>query len=556
MITHSRKEITEVLYGNENIIKKTLETFSWIRRSLEGCVDHTEVRMHVTTEPIWNALNQLKEKGVKLRVVTEITDDNISYAKKMMQIAEVRHLKGVRSSFGIADGIQYLDHAISDKDQLSHAIISDVKAIVEAKQYLFETLWDIAIPAEQATIEIEEGVEPTKTEIIRDTKVSIAHAIDIIKSAKKEVMVIWATSKTFVIGMNSGLAELYTNAIHNGAKVRLLIPNGQDIEHTANILKMSVPQVDIRIADKNLETKITILIVDRAEVMTWKLRDDNIENPYQAGGLATYSNNKSIASSYGIIFEVFWKQTELYEQSQNYNKMQNEFINIAAHELRTPVQPIIGLSQILLSKRGKMEDHAELIQTINRNAKRLQRLTEDILDVTKIESQSLHLYTEIFELGDTISNIVRDFSMQIKGDDSKRLKINCDDEAAKEQKMTVNADKARVSQVIIHLLENAVKFTREGSVTISLKREENSVNKNEQTTTVSVKDSGSGIDSDIMPRLFDKFASKSYQGTGLGLFISKKIIEAHGGKIWAENNRDKKGATFYFSLPKFGKLSK
>jgi len=554
LITHSRKEITEVLYGNENIIKKTLETFSWIRRSLEGCVDHTEVRMHVTTEPIWNGLNQLKEKGVKLRVVTEITDDNISYAKKMMQIAEVRHLKGVRSSFGIADGIQYLDHAISDKDQLSHAIISDVKAIVEAKQYLFETLWNIAIPAEQATIEIEEGVEPTKTEIIRDTKVSIAHAIDIIKSAQKEVMVIWATSKTFVIGMNSGLAELYTNAIHNGAKVRLLIPNGQDIEHTANILKMSVPQVDIRIADKNLETKITILIVDRAEVMTWELRDDNIENPYEAGGLATYSNNKSIASSYGTIFEVFWKQTELYEQSQTYNKMQNEFINIAAHELRTPVQPIIGLSQILLSKRGKMEDHAELIQTINRNAKRLQHLTEDILDVTKIESQSLHLYTEIFELGDTISNIVRDFSMQIKGDDSKRLKINYDDEAAKERKMTVNADKARVSQVIIHLLENAVKFTREGSVTISLKREENSSssssNKHGQTNkVVSVKDSGSGIDSDIMPRLFDKFASKSYQGTGLGLFISKKIVEAHGGKIWAENNRDQKGATFYFSLP-------
>ena len=140
MITHSRKEITEVLYGNENIIKKTLETFSWIQRSLEGCVDDTEVRMHVTTQPIWEGLNQLKQRGVKLRMVTEITNDNISYTKRMMQIAEVRHLKGVRSSFGIADGIQYLDHAISDNNQLSHAIISDVKAIVEAKEYLFETL--------------------------------------------------------------------------------------------------------------------------------------------------------------------------------------------------------------------------------------------------------------------------------------------------------------------------------------------------------------------------------------------------------------------------------
>jgi signal transduction histidine kinase len=183
--------------------------------------------------------------------------------------------------------------------------------------------------------------------------VSTAHAIDIKKSAKKEVMVIWATSKTFVIGMNSGLAELYTYAIRNGAKVRLLIPHGQNIEHTTNNLKDSVPQLDIRIADKNLETKITILIVDRAELMTWELRDDNIEDPYQAGGLATYSNNKSIASSYANIFQAFWKQTELYEQSQTYNKMHKEFINIAAHELRTPVQPIIGLSQILLSKGGR-----------------------------------------------------------------------------------------------------------------------------------------------------------------------------------------------------------
>ena len=238
--------------------------------------------------------------------------------------------------------------------------------------------------------------------------------------------------------------------------------------------------------------------------------------------------------------------------------MQNEFINIAGHELRTPVQPIIGLSQILLSKGGKMEDHVELIQTINRNAKRLQRLTEDILDVTKIESQSLHLNTVIFELSDIISNIVRDFSIQIIGDDSKRLKINYEDEAAREEQkkisFIVNADKALISQIIIHLLENAIKFTRKGSITISLKREENSSssssNKHGQTNkVVSVKDSGSGIDSDIMPRLFDKFASKSYQGTGLGLFISKKIIEAHGGKICAENNRDQKGATFYFSLP-------
>ena len=298
MASHPDKEITEVLYGNENIIKKTLETFSWIERSLEGCINHTELAMHVTTPMIWNGLNELKERGVKLRLVTEITADNISYAKKMMEIAEVRHLKGVRSSFGIADGIEYLDHAISEQDQLSHAIISNVKAIVDAKRYLFETLWNIASPAEQATKEVEEGIEPTKTEIVQDTKVSISRAYDIIKSAKEQVLVSWATSKTFVIGMNAGINKIYSDAIRNGAIVKLLVPYGDRIEIIVKDLKMLVPEIDIKIADIGLQTKITILIVDRREVMTWELRDDNIQNPYEAGGLATYSNNKSIASSY------------------------------------------------------------------------------------------------------------------------------------------------------------------------------------------------------------------------------------------------------------------
>ncbi len=134
--------------------------------------------------------------------------------------------------------------------------------------------------------------------------------------------------------------------------------------------------------------------------MTWELTDDKIENPYEAGGLATYSNNKSIASSYATIFETFWKQTELYEQSQNFNKMQNDFVNIAADELRTPIQPIIGLSGLLTHSNLPKEKEREMLDIISRNAKRLQRLTEDILDITRIESKSLQLKKEQFNLNE------------------------------------------------------------------------------------------------------------------------------------------------------------
>ena len=413
LATHSDKELTEVLYSSENIIKKTLETFSWIESTLDGCIDHTELAMHVTTPVIWNGLNKLKERGVKLRLVTEITADNIAYAKKMMEIAEVSHLKGVRSSFGIADGIEYLDHAISDRNELSHAIISNVKAIVAAKKYLFETLWNIASPAKQTVKEIEEGIKPTKTEIIQDTKVSISRASDIIKSAKEQVLVIWATSKTFVIGMNAGVDKLYSDAIRNGAIVKLLVPYGDGMETKVKDLKKLVPEIDIKIADKSLETKITILIVDKKEVMTCELKDDKIENPYEAGGLATYSNNKSIASSYATIFETFWKQTELYEQLQNFNKMQNDFVNIVAHELRTPIQSIIGLSDLLTRSNHPKEKEREMLDVIARNAKRLLRLTEDILDITRIESKSLQLKKEQFNLNEMLQNAIYDCKNQL-----------------------------------------------------------------------------------------------------------------------------------------------
>jgi signal transduction histidine kinase len=547
LAAHSDKELTEVLYGSENIIKKTLETFSWIESTLDGCIDHTELAMHVTTHVIWNGLKNLKERGVKLRLVTEITADNITYAKKMMEIAEVNHLKGVRSSFGIADGIEYLDHAISDRNELSHAIISNVKAIVGAKQYLFETLWNVASPAEQVIKEIEEGVEPTKTEIIQDTTVSISRAYDIIKSAKEQVLVIWATSKTFVIGMNAGVDKLYSDAIRNGAIVKLLIPYGDRAEAIVKDLKMLVPQINIKIADKSLETKITILVVDRREVMTWELIDDKIENPYEAGGLATYSNNTSIASSYATIFETLWKQTELYEQSQNFSKMQNDFVNIAAHELRTPIQPIIGLTQILRSQITDSKQQ-ELLDVTIRNAKRLNKLSSEILDVTRLESHTFELNQEVCNLKDIIVNTMDDIILSNEFS-TKNLQLSYEP-----QDILLNVDKSRIAEVLSNLLSNAVKFTFKGTITISVDSQQhdmdNSIDKNnKKMVIVSVQDTGQGIDASMLPRLFTKFASKSYQGTGLGLFISKGIIEAHHGRIWGKNNDNGIGATFSFSLP-------
>jgi signal transduction histidine kinase len=226
-----------------------------------------------------------------------------------------------------------------------------------------------------------------------------------------------------------------------------------------------------------------------------------------------------------------------YEKLKETDKMKDEFINIAAHELRTPIQPILGLTQFLLSKTKNIKDH-ELLDVVVRNAKRLLRLTDEILDVTKIESHSLKLSKEQFNLNDVIKNAINDIATN--KEESNNLKLIFQSE----EDIFIEADRTRLTQVISNLLSNAVKFTKEEGGTITITAE-----KKDTQVIVKIKDTGTGIDPEILPRLFSKFASKSERGgTGLGLFISKNIVEAHGGEIWAENNADRKGATFTFSL--------
>ena len=336
---------------------------------------------------------------------------------------------------------------------------------------------------------------------------------------------------------------MFREVLEHGISVRILVPaDKQQIDEIMNGLELALPKLEIRGLDRSLQTQIGIIVVDRKESMIIELKDDAKERYYDAAGLASYSNSGPIAFSYASIFETLWKQGELYEQLKAYSAMQKEFINIAAHELRTPVQPILGLSQVLLSEK-KGGERSELLIVINRNAERLQQLIEDILDVTKIESQSLHLKKQRFNLNDLILSVISEHRNLIERQQSnKKIVFTSKDD------INTEGDKGRISQVVSNLLGNAIKFTEEeGSILISaeLKKEAD-----KKIVVVSVKDTGAGIDSEMLPRLFTKFASKSEMGgTGLGLYISKSIIDAHRGKIWSDNNSKGKGATFSFSLP-------
>jgi signal transduction histidine kinase len=268
------------------------------------------------------------------------------------------------------------------------------------------------------------------------------------------------------------------------------------------------------------------------------------------------------------------------EQLRERDRMQNEFINIAAHEMRTPIQPILGLSDIILQRilsiakqlqRGGEEEVVyeqlrdsssipirsnsidrpslslsigkiiPMVEIINRNAKRLEKLTNNLLDVTRIENNKyVELSKEIFAIDFVIRDCIIDASQHIG---KKNLKLSYMP-ANDSQQVVIKADKTRIAQVLMNLLDNSINFSQDGIISVTT-----TIDRNANSITVSVKDAGSGISPDVISRLFSKFATASEKGTGLGLYISKKIIEAHGGKIWAENNKDGEGATFAFSLP-------
>jgi signal transduction histidine kinase len=264
---------------------------------------------------------------------------------------------------------------------------------------------------------------------------------------------------------------------------------------------------------------------------------------------------KQLSSSFENMRQTILARTEevlrVNEELKLKDRLKDEFINIAAHELRTPIQPILGLCEILRSKirigstNNPRSEEEQLLDIIVKNAKRLRGLAQEILDVTRIESKGFDLNLETFDLVSLLSNIVTDTREQIS---KLEREINITFEL--EGKLTngteviiVNADKDKITQVVSNLLGNAVKFTKDGTISVKV-----SSDKESGEAIICIKDTGQGIDPGIVPQLFTKFSSKSFEGIGLGLFIAKNIVEAHGGRIWAENNSDGKGAVFFFTL--------
>jgi two-component system sensor histidine kinase VicK len=507
--------------------------------------------------------------GGGLRWIINIDKNNLSLIKTFLESGiQVRHTKSMPPlNFGVSDKDVALTIEKMEGGKMSQSfLISNEPLYVNHFNSLFEELWKNGVDAVERINDIEQGLESANIEIIQNSKESIKRVYQLINSAKEEVLVMLSTANNFHRQVRMGGMQILKKAVeeHN-INARMLVPFDKEIgqaikeEELSSLFygrqpnqqqrqqQLAASQIDIRTIDKSLETRITMVIIDKKEAMIWELKDDTKDSSHDAVGVAIYSNGRSIVLSYLAIFENLWKQSGLYKQLEMHDKIQREFINVAAHELRSPIQPILGLSETLLSKKGDVEQYKQLIDIINKSAKRLKTLTENILDVTRIESQLLQLKIEQFNLIDVILDAIADSRSQVKKGNDIKIELT-----SKAKDVFVKADKARIYQVIMNLLGNAIKFIqKDGLINIAVEKEEGQyTSNNNNQIVVKVKDTGAGIDPEIFPRLFSKFATKSQTGgTGLGLFISKSIIESHDGKIWAENNSDDKGATFCFNLP-------
>jgi len=542
---------TKVLEEDEGK-KKTFKGYLENSNQLSVCTQDN--RLQFVYNNFFKVIEKITEKSKNaehkgIRWLTTIKDkDSANLAKIFLDGGVVvRHINQIPISFGVSDKEVVGSIANTEGTEMTKTLfVSNEPLYVEHFNSLFEELWKNGIDAEDRIRDIEVGAEWADVEVIPMSSRARDLYLNLVNKAENEIIIMFPTTNAFIRQKNLGVIQFSEEAARErDVKVRILMPSHKSTEDIVQHLKENYAEsIDIRYIEKTSDTKATILVVDRKVSLVMELRDDSKRTFDEAIGLSTYSNSRPGVLSYVSIFENLWKQTELYEQLKIHDRMQQEFINVAAHELRTPIQPIISLTEVLQSQIKDVKQQ-EMLEVTIRNAKRLQTLTNDILDVTKIEGRSLELNKEDFNLKDVVLNAMNDITLGRDFLNNENIRLSYDPQ----RDILIQADKGRISQVISNLLSNAIKFTTEGTILISVEKDKSSNNNNNKAIIVSVKDSGQGIDSSILPRLFTKFASKSYKGTGLGLFISKGIIEAHGGKIWGENNPYGSGATFSFSLP-------
>ena len=361
---------TEIIHGSENVVDHLVQFMYKAQVRIDICVDNSRPGLTVEIRRLKDTFIDAKRRHVKIRYITEITKDNLDYCKELISIVdELRHLDGIKGNFYVSE-IQYAAPSIlHERGKSSDMMIySGVKEIVEQQQYIFDSFWNTSNSAERKIREIQSNISLGLTEIIDNPSRTQELFIDLVKAAKSEILLILPTINAFMREHRIGVIDLFkqlSTTTYEGRRpvhIRILTPTNYAIETIIKEMNMptsaskgepsdndSNPNLKIRHLESQPKfnvTTVTILVVDRKASLAIEKVDDLKESFIEAVGLSTYSTSQPTVTSYLSIFENFWNQIELYEKLKEHDKMQQEFINIAAHELRTPAQSILGYAEL------------------------------------------------------------------------------------------------------------------------------------------------------------------------------------------------------------------
>lgn len=526
------------------------------------------------SEVIHGCIRNLRNLGKRVRYVTNIENVNLESCKKMSKIVELRHLDNIQGGIIIND-FEYLSLLESrnvDPDSTPIHIYSKNKWLVEQQQLIFDMLWEKAIPAKIRIKQIEQGLERDVCELITDENNIIIKYEQALNSLTKELCIFYSLSDEDVSHERIGqkISEIINYASKSKSKdikIVVIVLTNSSSSRTDPLTEFNQIKhnYDVRIkymnkesANSPLSRDLMILTVDRKELFISEMK--SFEEKYRSifendVNFTIHSNNRSIVSTYVSILEMLWRQDELYKKSEMaitqlkiQEKLQKEFVHNFANGLRNPLQPILGFSEILLEKKGDFNKYSDIIEIINACAQKLAKHVNNMIDITEIENDTFMLNKENFDLVKLIREITEQLKKNILSNSKKNFNIftNVSD-------LIIYADKNRIKFTIENVIANAIDIPDAKNIKIFVEKTSSSSrqneNKNECDVTVTIIDDGTGIDRMILPSLFSKFVADSRDGLGLGLYLAKNIINRHGGEMWAENNKNGKGATIRLSLP-------
>ncbi|HEY7079520.1 MAG TPA: HAMP domain-containing sensor histidine kinase, partial [Nitrososphaeraceae archaeon] len=580
----NRTTTTEIVYGIDYVVCTLSQVISNAVTGIDICVDSTRPLLLSEIRQLRQALIETKKKGVKIRYLTEITSDNLYYCKQLLLIVDdLRHLSGIRGNFYVTETEYAAPSTYHEKRKSADMMIySCSQEMVRHQQSIFESIWNASASAERKIKEIESNIILGTTEIIDNPSKTKKLFIDLIESAKFEILLILPTVNAFLREDRIGALKLMKEISFFGSEVAKENDNEYQkksdeknihikiLTPTSDLVNKIIQQLGIEatvmgkndvdmssIATNSKENKlstfmypsssqykdnrsslqirhleslpkynvttVTILIVDRKASLAIEKVDDSKAEFIEAVGLSTYSTSTPTVASYVSIFENFWSQIELYDKLRANEKMEREFINLAAHELRTPAQAILGYTELALMEAKNNDtidsERGGYITAAYRNALRLQRLTKDILDIARIESNSLKLNKERIDIVEKIDDVINDITharvLSPKTGYNTHIVFDKPDTS-----LFIFVDKVRITEVISNLITNAINATRNissGKISVYTQLIENprnntkfvGGNNTKSYVIVSIKDNGIGIDHEIESRLFTKFVTNS-----------------------------------------------